>query len=404
MAQYRYRAIAADGRKTRGSILAESEADAAARLRQQGLQPFSLRAARWREGTFGLRSEGPGRRRREVWIATRGLAALLRAGLPLAQTLESLIEEQEDPGLREVLADCRAQVVAGRSLADALAAHPQWFDSLFVRLVRAGEMAGALETVLARLAEEMRAREQLAGRLRNALAYPLFLVVVGVAAVAFLMLRVVPTILTMLEDLGQAIPAPTRMLQAAVTVLRVGALPAAGLAFAAAAALRLALRDPARRIRWDRLRLRWPLVGPVWRAAAASRFARTLASLLEAGVPLLPALRTARGMAGNAAIEDALARAEAAVERGEPLSGGLMGGRLFPPALGHLVRAGEAGGELPRMLDEAASLFEQDVQRRTERITTLLEPMLVAVLGGVVLLIVLAILVPIFEMNQATGL
>ena len=400
MAYYGYRAVGADGRAVRGTILAEGEADAVARLRAKGLQAFALRERRWGEARLPAWWGGAGRRR-QVWVATRGLAALLRAGLPLAQALEALVDEQEHARLRGVLDDCRAQVSSGRTLADAMAAHPRWFDTLFVRLVKAGEMAGALETVLARLAEEMRAREQLAGRISNALAYPLVLALAGAGAVSFLMVRVVPTILVMLEDLGQAIPAPTRILRGAAGLFRAGALPGVLLLLGAAIAVRVALRDAARRQQWDAARLRWPLLGPIWRAGATARFARTLGSLLEAGVPLLAALRTARGMTGNAALEAALEAVEVGVEKGEPLSHGLAGSALFPPALGHLVRAGEAGGELPRQLDEAASLFEEEARRRTDRLATLLEPVLVAVLGGVVLLIVLAILVPIFEMNQA---
>jgi general secretion pathway protein F len=394
-----------------GRLEAASESAAIQALTGMGLQPFRVKIE---GGGAGARGSGQFRffalnkatrsgRRRKVWVLTRELAALLHAGLPLPNALQALAREQQDPELKNLLDDCLDQVSSGKGLAQALSAHPEWFDPMYVRLVRAGELVGALDEVLLRLSQDMQRAEQLKGRVRSAMAYPVFLMLAGVAVVSFLMMRVVPTILVILDDLSQNIPVPTKVLMAMTRVFRVSFWPFVILLLVFLLGSRLWVSRVENRKKWDRFRLRIPLLGPMLRSASTTRFARTLSSLLRAGIPLLSGLSVARGTVNNLFIEETIADAEKDVERGRPLAEALEQSGAFPPSFIYLVRAGEISGELPQLLDEAADIFEEQLERKSERFVSLLEPLLITVLGGLVLLIVMAILLPIFEMNQAAG-
>lgn len=412
MNRYRYKAVAENGKVREGVIDAPEEATAIQALTKAGLQPFRIKAEAGTPAEANLdkglrnsiiRGAKQSGRHRKVWVVTRELAALLHAGLPLPNALQALIQEQQDPDIHHLLSDCLEQVSAGKGLAQAIAMHPDWFDPMYVRLVRAGELVGALDGVLLRLSQDMQRTERLKGRIRSALAYPLFLLLTGAGVVSFLMVRVVPTILVILDDLSQNKPLPTQILLGATKLFRAGFWPLLLLVVSALILFRFWLRRPANRRAWDHFRLRLPLLGPMLISAGTTRFARTLSSLLQAGIPLLSGLAAARGMVSNQYMEEAITNAEREVERGRPLGDALGQSQIFPPSFIYLVRAGEVGGELPGLLEEAADIFEEQLERRSERFVSLLEPVLIAVLGGIVLLIVMAILLPIFEMNQAAS-
>jgi general secretion pathway protein F len=398
MASFRFEAADPAGRIERGLIEADSARAARGALRTRGLVPLALDAV-----AAGGRA-APLRRRRfpqsELALATRQLASLLAAHLPLATALAATVEGTEHPAVREVLSAVRSEVVAGHRLADALGQFPLEFPEVYRATVAAGEESGDLGEVMERLADYIEQRQALRAKVIGAFVYPAVVTAVGFAIIVFLMVYVMPQVVDVFRQTRQALPWPTRALIATSDVLRAAGLWIALAAAAAAFALRAWLSRPGPRAAWDALALRLPLVGRTVRAVSSARFAATLATLTAAGVPLLRALEAARATLANAVLARAVSDAIAAVREGAALSRALGAAKVFPPVLIHLAASGEATGEIAPMLERAAAMLAREVERRALVLTTLLEPLLVLVMGAVVLGIVLAVLMPIMEINQ----
>lgn len=397
MPSFRFEAADPAGRIEQGLIEADSARAARTTLRARGLVPLSVDDVAQRTAT------GWQRRRfseSELALATRQFASLLAARLPLANALAATVEGAENPAVREVFAAVRSDVVAGHRLADALAQFPREFSEVYRATVAAGEESGDLAKVMERLAAYIEERQALRNKVLAAFVYPAVVTTVALAIVLFLMTYVVPQVVEVFRQSRQALPWPTRLMLVTSETLRVAGIWILLALVAAVFAIRRALARPAVKASWDAFALRLPFIGRMLRAINTARFASTLAILTAAGVPLLRALEAARATITNALLASAVADAITSVREGSTLARALGGSKAFPPVLIHLAASGEATGELPAMLDRAANNLSREVERRALLLTTLLDPLLILVMGAVVLGIVLAVLMPIIEINQ----
>ena len=400
MASFHFEASNAAGRIEQGLIEADSARSARSSLRARGLVPLAVDAV----ATGRSARSAPFRRRRfsesELALATRQFSSLLAARLPLATALAATIEGTEEAAVREVLAGVRSEVVAGHRLADALGQFPLEFPEVYRATVAAGEETGDLAQVMERLADYIEERQALRGKILAAFVYPAVVTLVALAIVVFLMTYVVPQVVEVFRQTRQALPWPTRALLATSETLRAGGLWIALGAVVAGVALRRWLAQPGPKAAWDAVALRLPVFGRMLRAVNTARFAATLAILTAAGVPLLRALEAARATLANAVLAKAVSDVIAAVREGSTLAHALGTAKVFPPILVHLAASGEATGELAPMLERAAKNLAREVERRALLLTTLLDPLLILTMGVVVLGIVLAVLMPIIEINQ----
>jgi len=393
MEGFRYQALDTAGRSVSGTLQAETPRDARTQLRARGLLPSLIQENAHRPWARGLSAA-------QLSLLTRQMATLLDSGLTMEQALAALIEEAEAPSTRELLAGVKAEVMAGASLAVALGSYARSFPEFYRALVQGGEDSGALPTVLAHLADYLDARQALRQKTSLALLYPVLVGVVALAIVTGLLVYVVPQVVQVFQQSRQALPLLTRALIGLSDFLR-AAWPYLLLVFiATATGVHFALRRPVYRRRWHALLLALPWLGPLVRGVDTSRFASTLAILVAGGVPLLGALASAARVMGNAVMREAVERATGRVREGVSLARALGETRAFPPLLVHLVASGELSGKMEQMLGRAARLETQALERRLAVFLTLLEPVMILVMGAVVLLIVLAILLPIIEINQ----
>lgn len=395
MAAFRYEALDATGRVVSGLLQADTPRHARSQLRAQGLLPSVLDPVQHSRG---------GRRRRissaELVLITRQLATLLESGLTLEQTLAALIEETAGAPGREVLAGVKAEVTAGVDFAGALAAFPASFPDFYRALVQGGEQSGALPTVLQHLADYLDMRQAMKQKTALAILYPALVALVAIVIVTGLLMYVVPQVVQVFQHSRQALPLLTRAVIGVSDFLRAAWPYLAVIAVLVLAGGRIALRRAAPAHRLNAVLLRLPGIGGLIRSADTARFASTLAILLGGGVPLLSALSSAARVVGNSVLRVAVNDCATRVSEGASLARALAAARVFPALLVHLVASGEASGRLQRMLERAASLENQAFERKVAVFLTLLEPIMILVMGAIVLLIVLAILMPIISMNQ----
>lgn len=403
MPAFSYVAVDAQGKTRRGVIEAEAPRQARAGLRNAGLAPLELAAIGPEASATGL-ARWLGRRQRlsgsELALVTRRFALLLEAGLTVEQCLDALIEQaQGEPGAR-TLASVRAEVLAGNGLAAALDRHPASFPELYRALVGTGEQSGELSQVMSRLADYLEERRALMQGAGLALLYPAIVAVVALLVVAGLLAYVVPQIAQVFQQSRQALPLLTRGMLWISAILQNYLLLIGIAALAAALAARAAYAREAVREKWQRLLLRMPVVGPLLRGNDTMRLASTLAILAGSGVPLLQALaagaRVLKSIPLRRAVEEAVAR----VREGSSLHRALAARRVFPPIFIHLVSSGEQSGRLAHMLSRAARQQQAENEARVRLLAGILEPAVIVAMGGVVLLVVLAILLPIIELNQ----
>jgi len=398
MEAFQYKALNAAGRTVSGVIQADTPRQARAQLRAQGLLPSAIDQVRARERAQQVWSRGISAS--ELSLVTRQMATLLDSGLTMEQSLNALIEEATEPMTREVLTGVKTEVTSGQSLAEALGSYEKSFPDFYLALVHGGENSGALPTVLQHLADYLDARQAMKQKTGLALLYPILVTIVAIMIVTGLLVYVVPQVVQVFQQSRQSLPLLTRTMIALSDFLRatwpyILVMIVGGFAFA-----RMALRRDTTRRRWHSLLLRTPSLGPLIRGINSSRFASTLAILVGGGVPLLSALASGAGVMTNMVLREAVEHAIDRVREGASLSRALGETRAFPPLLIHLVASGEISGKLEQMLQRAAHLETQALERRLTVFLTLLEPVMILVMGGIVLMIVLAILLPIIEINQ----
>jgi general secretion pathway protein F len=336
----------------------------------------------------------------DVAVMTRQLATLVRAGVPLVESIQALTEQVENEQLTRILTAVRENLNEGTSFAKSLEAHPKVFQPLYVNMVAAGEASGTLEAVLERLADFMEGQSRLRGKVAGALAYPALMAVIGSGLVGFLMVAVVPKVTSVFDSLGQALPWYTQLL---ITVsnlvagywwllIAMGAL--AGYLF------RRWKRTPAGRLRWDTFRLKAPLFGRLMLLVSVARFSRTLSTLLASGVQLLQAMEIGRHVLENSKLEGVIAEAIGSIRGGESIAEPLKRSKAFPPMVTHMIAVGEKSGQLEAMLENVSRSYEADVETRVVALTALLEPLTIVIMGSMVGFIAMAILMPLIQMNQ----
>jgi general secretion pathway protein F len=336
----------------------------------------------------------------DVAILTRQLATLVRAGVPLVESITALVDQVEKESLVRILTDVSENLKEGKAFASCLAAHPKVFPPLYVNMVAAGEASGTLEAVLERLADFMEGQARLKGKVVSALAYPVLMTLIASVLVGALMMGVVPKVTSMFENMQQELPWYTALLifisdtLASYWWLIIGVIALAVYTF------RRWQATPGGRMTWDRLMLRVPLFGRLNLLVAVARFSRTLATLLASGVALLPAMDIVKSVLGNVQLEAVVKVAIGSIREGESIAEPLRRSGYFPPMVTHMIAVGEKSGQLEQMLQNVSRAYEADVETRVTTLTSLLEPLIIVVMGGMVAFIAMAIIMPLVQMNQ----
>jgi general secretion pathway protein F len=401
MAAFEYTALDVSGRERRGVLEGDSARQIRQLLRDQSLLPVAVAEVsdapppRTLSFSFGNRIGSA-----DLALLTRQLSTLVRSGIPLEEALLAVSQQSEKARVRSVIAGVRARVMEGRTLAEGLAAFPTVFPEIYRATVSAGEQSGHLDAVLERMADYTENRQVLQQKIRNAMIYPILLTVVCLGIVGLLLGYVVPEVVRVFEAGKQELPILTRILIATSDFLRSWWWLLALALVAVTWGFRRWIRDPAARMKWDALMLRMPLVGRITRGNNAARFARTLSILAASAVPVLEALRIAAEVVTNAPMRRAVEDAAVRVREGAPIARSIGASKLFPPMLVHLVASGETSGELEAMLERAADNQERELDGVVNTAVGILGPVMILLMGGFVFVIVVALLLPIFQLNQ----
>ena len=398
MAAFEYQALDAGGKTRRGVISADSIKSARRELRRQSLTPVSVHPTRMETKTIG------GKRRirsKDLILVTRQLSMLIASGAPVEQALASIGASAETPKTRSVLASVRAGVVEGQSLSDAMRTESSSFPPLLTSIVAAGETAGALDQVLDRVADFQEKSMAMRRKVMSALIYPMVLACVALSVIVALLIFVVPKVVEQFDTMGRELPFLTSMMVNISAFLQhFGGGLLAGIVVAFIVAERLLKLDHVRR-RVDRMVLSLPIVGKVARDVASARFSRTFATLASSGAPVLDCLGAARETTPNLVLRDAVDEVHDSVREGGSLSSAMARTNAFPPLMVHMAAGGEASGELGRMFDKGAEYLENEFDSSANIALGLLEPLITIVMGGMVLMIILAIMLPILQLNTA---
>ena len=401
MGAFEYVAMDRAGKQAKGLLEGDTPKHVRQLLRDRHLIPVSVtevaqREARRQHG-FSLRR---GMSSGELALITRQLASLSQSGLPLEEALLAVAQQNEQPRTKSILLGVRAKVMEGHSLADGFSEFPQAFPELYRATVAAGEQSGHLDNVLERLADYTEARQELRQRITNAMVYPSALIIMAVAIIGIMLVTVVPKVVRVFENMSADLPALTKAMIATSDFLRNWwVLLFIGLAALAWGIWWILKQDGPRR-RWHRFLLRVPIVARLTRGVNTARFTRTLSILAGSGVPILEALKISAEVVENVPMREAVTEATLRVREGASIAKSLAASRLFPPMTIHLIASGETGGRLDEMLGRAAAGQEREVDGLIAALLGILQPLLIVLMGGVVLLIVLAILLPIFEINS----
>lgn len=405
MPVYKYKGLQQGGKPSTGIIDAESSKGARLKLRKSGIFPTEITEERQGQNAAVLAS-APGMSRaaalsaQDRAVVTRQLGTLLVAGLPLVEALGVLIEQSGKKPVQALLADVREQIREGKALSAAMETYPRDFTPVYLHMIRAGESSGALDQILFRLADFLEQQLALKHKVTNAALYPALMLAVGLAVLFFLMTFVVPKITAVFADLHQALPWPTLILIGISSFLGNYWWLLLGGVAALAVALRRFLRTPGGRAKADRLLLKLPLLGHLARMVAISRLASTLATMLTSGVQLLEAMGVTKRVMNNTVLEQAVEKARENIREGESIADPLKRSGEFPPLVTHMIAVGEKSGEMEEMLRRISQIYDAEVDRVITRLTALMEPIMILAMGVIVFFIVVAILLPIFEMSQ----
>ena len=405
MAIFEYKGLDLRGKSSAGVVDADNPRQARSKLRQSGIFPTEIVSSK--EAASGLSrpafSFSQGVSLSETSLMTRQLATLLGAGLSIMEAVAALTEQTENEAAKKIWVDVREGVKEGTSFADALSRHPKVFSTLYCQMVRAGEASGALDQILIRLADYLENQVRLRGKVFSMMTYPILMMVVSTLILLFLVAYVVPKVTSIFADLNQALPLPTViLLNISDFIQNYGWLAflviATGLFF-----LKRHIATPEGREKYDRISLKLPLMGRVVKMVAISRFTKTLATLISSGVQLLKALEIVQEVVGNKVLEETIREARTNIREGESISAPLKRSGLFPPLVTHMIAIGEKSGELETMLQKVSEAYDNEVETVVTGMTSLLGPLMILGMGMAILFIVLAILLPIFEVSQMVG-
>jgi type IV pilus assembly protein PilC len=407
MAIFVWEGRTAQGRIVKGDTLEAPNLEAAlARLREQRIRPIANKV---REKGAGLDKElsipgfGPTVSTKELSVATRQLATMIDAGLPIVQCLEILGEQSENKLLRTTITSIRRDVEGGCTLADALRKHPKIFDELYVNMVEAGEAGGILNTILNRIALFIEKASRLKKKVKGAMIYPVAIVLVAIVVVAVLMIFVIPVFAELYGSMGQALPAPTQICinisNFFVAYWWLMLLTAIGVV----TAIKLYYKTPQGHMKIDALLLRMPVIGDLLRKVAVARFSQNMALLLSSGVPILDGLAITGKTAGNKVVEKAIMESRVSISKGNTVAEPLRESKIFPPLVCQMVAVGESTGGLDGMLRKVAELYEEEVDDAVNNLTAMMEPAIMVVLGVILGGLVVAMYLPIFQMGSLVG-
>ena len=403
---FEYIGIDSKGKRASGTVDAENERAARMKLRRMGVFPTSLGvegAAKQKVG-LGMRIDvGKYLQRvkiQDVAIMTRQLATLVAAKIPLVDALTALVDQIDNPKLKNIISRVRERVVEGGKLSDALKGYPKVFSELYVNMINAGENSGALDIVLLRLADFTEGQTRLRSRVIGAMIYPVIMSIVGVALMVMLLVYVIPKVTMIFEDVNATLPVPTRILMSISNLLSQRWYVLLVLIPVVFYGIRRLLRTPKGRAWWDRKVLTLPLFGSLNRMIVIARFSRTLSTLLASGVPLLTSFDIVRNIVTNTTLRAVVEQTRDNVREGASIADPLRRSGQFPPLVTHMIAIGERTGELERMLERVADAYDAQVDNRLSTLTTLLEPIMILVMAGVVSFIVISILLPILQLNQ----
>lgn len=402
---FHYEAIDVKGRTRKGTVDADTARDAREKLRRQEIRVTGMKRL---DATGGVKK---GERRslfqlerranpRELAILTRQFSTLLGSGIHLSEALNVLVEQIQDRRMEVIFRDLREKIVSGSGLADALSYHPGYFSDLYVNMVRAGEASGNLDEILARLAEYLQKQASLRGKLSAAMTYPAVMIVVGFGVVVFLMSYVVPRITQILSKKGDALPAPTEILMTVSSLFKqywwmglIGVV--AGMVM-----LRVTLTTEKGRLWYDSTILRVPVLGTLFQKGAISRFTVTLSTLLKSGLPALEALNIVSKVVNNALLARVISQVAERILEGADIATPIRKSRMFPPMVGYMIAVGEQSGELENILDRISETYEEEIDLAIQRLTALVEPVIIVVLAVVVGFIILAVLLPLLQFDS----
>jgi type IV pilus assembly protein PilC len=387
------------GEVRRGEVEAPDEAAVQQRLRAMALANVKIKKKPMK---FAFKIPGfGGIGQKDLVIFTRQFATMIDAGLPLVQCLDILGTQLDNLAFREVLMKVKGKVESGSTLADSLGDHPKVFDTLYVQLVAAGEIGGILDTILNRLAQYIEKNEKLKAKVKGAMVYPSVVLVVAVGVTVVLLLFVTPTFEKMFKDFGGAMPAPTQIIIDISTWLQHYILYLVGVIVGLIFAFRAWINWPRGRIQWDNIVIRSPIFGPLVRKVAVARFTRTLGTMISSGVPILDALEVVAKTAGNAVVERAIRYTKEKISEGKTIVQPLAETKVFPPMVVQMIGVGEATGAMDQMLTKIADFYDDEVDAAVAALTSLIEPVMMVVLGGVVGGFLIAMYLPIFSIAGA---
>ncbi len=403
MAAFEYTALDAQGKERKGLLEADTPKHVRQLLREKQLLPMEISEARQSEQQRSAtrnRFTRRGLSTLDLALLTRQLATLLRSGLPLEESLQAVAEQTEKPRVQRIVLGVRSKVVEGHPLADGLRDFPQAFPEIYRATVAAGEQSGKLDQVLERLSDYTESRQVMGQQVSNALVYPIVLMVLSLAIVSFLLAYVVPQVVAVFESGHQELPLATRILIGSSDFVRhywfYGVIGGAAFAWGF---LRW-LKAPEARARFDRFLLRVPLAGKLIRGLNTARFARTFSILTASAVPVLDALKISADVVNSLPMKAAVVDAALRVREGAQIGKSLAARKIFPPMMIHLISSGESSGELEKMLERAATNQEREMDGLLSTMTNLLGPFMVVFMGAVVMFIVIALLLPIFQLND----
>lgn len=410
MTTYQYTARDKTGASTSGTMEADNRQDLTAKLRGKGLVPTSIiDGAGGRSAAGGKRAvvtgSAKGRRVKadEMVLFTRSLATMVNSGLPLLQGIDIMIEQTENANFKSVLTQVGQDIEAGLTFSDALRRHPKVFTELYSSMVRAGEASGDLDGILVQLAEYLEATEKLKREVRSAMTYPVVALVIVVMIATGLLIFIVPKFKEIFDSMGGTLPAPTRVLIAVSNTLRSYSLVVIGVMIALFVGGRYYVSTPMGRLQWDTLKLKLPVFGSLFRKVAVSRFARTMSTLTQSGVPVLGALEIVERTIGNEVLARAVKGSQISIKAGATIAEPLARSGVFPLMVTRLIDVGERTGSLDELLTKISEFYDQQVEATISSLTSLIEPLLILFLGIIVGGMVLALFMPIFELSTLVG-
>lgn len=398
---YEYKALAQKGKTKTGILDADTARDARDKLRSQGIHVVSLVEVQGtRKKSLGIPNPFARRKVADLAMVTRQLATLIESGIPLRDATGAMIDQIEDRYLQTAFRDIREKITSGKAFADALANHPFYFNDLYVHMIRAGEAAGTLDTILNRLADYLQAQSRMQGKISAALAYPTVMVVIGTAVVVFLMTSVIPKIREVLESQEKALPVPTKIVVwLSEFLVHWWWLLLFGLVVFAIV-FRIYKATPGGRRHYDMMVISLPILGILFKKQAISRFAITFSTLLKSGIPALECLRILRNVVDNVIMAQTLDDVAQTIIEGGDIATPLRKSKVFPSIVSYMISVGEKAGKMETVLTKIAETYDEEIEVTTQKVASLLEPLMIVVLSVVVGFIILSIILPILKMSE----